>query len=61
LASKFLLVLDDGVLVNPPNETKVEVWGNNDFATDVKTGEIDGILCDISLTHFLQDWMANSV
>ena len=29
LESEVLLALDDGVLVNPPNETKVEVWVNN--------------------------------
>ena len=29
LESEVLLALDDGVFVNPPNETKVEVWVNN--------------------------------
>ena len=26
LESEVLLALDDGVFVNPPNETKAEVW-----------------------------------
>ena len=47
LESEVLLALDDGVFVNPPNETKVEVWVNNYFVTDVKPGEVEGILCDL--------------
>ena len=52
LESEVLLALDDGVLVNPPNETKVEVWVNNYFATDVKIGEVEGILCDLGKRNF---------
>ena len=52
LESEVLLALDDGVFVNPPNETKVEVWVNNYFAMDVKTGEVEGILCDLGKRNF---------
>ena len=52
LESEVLLALDDGVLVNPPNETKVEVWVNNYFATDVKTGEVEGIFLRFGTTEF---------
>ena len=40
------------VFVKPPNETKVEVWANNHFAMDVKTGEVEGILCDLGQQNF---------
>ena len=52
LESKVLLALDDSVFVNPPNETKVEVWVNNYFAMDNKTGEDEGILCDLGQRIF---------
>ena len=47
MESEVLLALDDGVFVNPPNETKAEVWVNNYFVTAVKPGEVEGILCDL--------------
>jgi hypothetical protein len=52
LESEVLLALDDGVFVNQPNETKDEVWVNNYFATDVKIGEVEGILCDLGKRNF---------
>mgnify|MGYP006181109421 CR=1 FL=1 len=52
LESEVLLALDDGVFVNPPNETKAEVWVNNYFAMDVKIGEVEGILCDLGQWNF---------
>ena len=47
LESKVLLALDNGIFVNSPNETKVEVWVNKYFAMDVKIGDVEGILCDL--------------
>ena len=52
LESEVLLALDDCVFFNPPNDTKVEVWVNNYFATDVKIGEVEGILCDLGKRNF---------
>ena len=52
LESEVRLALDDGVLVNPPNETKVQVCVNDYFPTDVKTGDFEGILCDLGQRNF---------
>ena len=49
--------------IHQANETEVEVWVNNYFATDVKTGDVEGILCDLGQRNFggggsLMVWLA---